>query len=82
MATIIRLSRVGSTKEARYRIVVAPKRSKRDGKALDVLGWYAPLYQESKQVELDTKKYAEWMTKGALPSRTVASLHKRVTHTS
>ena len=79
MATVIRLSRVGSTKEARYRIVVSPKRSKRDGKALDVLGWYAPLYDEKKQVELDVVKYSEWMKKGALPSRTVASLHKRVT---
>jgi small subunit ribosomal protein S16 len=80
MATTIRLSRVGSTKEARYRIVVAPVRSKRDGKALDVLGWYAPLYAEEKQVQLDTEKYAAWVKKGALPSRTVASLHKRVTH--
>jgi small subunit ribosomal protein S16 len=79
MATTIRLSRVGSTKEARYRIVVLPKRSKRDGKALDILGSYAPLYEESQQVQLDPKKYAEWMKKGALPSRTVASLYKRVT---
>lgn len=79
MSTTIRLSRVGSTKEARYRIVVQPKRSKRDGKALDILGWYAPLYEESKQVTLDTKKYDAWMKKGAVPSETVASLHKRVT---
>ncbi len=79
MSTTIRLSRVGSTKEARYRIVVMPKRSKRDGKALDVIGWYAPLYNEAKQVELDSTKYSSWIDKGAVPSRTVASLHKRVT---
>ena len=79
MSTTIRLSRVGSTKEARYRIVVVPKRSKRDGKAIDILGWYAPLFEESKQVHLDSEKYSSWMKKGAVPSRTVASLHKRVT---
>jgi len=77
MAVSIRLSRVGSKKEARYRIVVIPRRSKRDGKALDILGSYLPLYDDSSQVQLDVKKYIEWVKKGAIPSKTVASLFQR-----
>ena len=78
MSTTIRLSRVGSKKEARYRIVVKTTRSRRDGQALEVLGTYAPLAEDSKQVVLNLDSYHDWIKQGALPSRTVASLAKRV----
>ncbi|MDQ3098442.1 MAG: 30S ribosomal protein S16 [bacterium] len=78
MSTTIRLSRVGSKKEARYRIVVKTTRSRRDGQALEVLGTYAPLAPEEKQVVLNLDSYHGWIKLGALPSRTVASLAKRV----
>jgi small subunit ribosomal protein S16 len=77
MSVTIRLSRVGSTKEARYRIVVMPKRSKRDGKALDIIGNYFPLALEKQQVSVNMDRYNHWVKLGATPSRTVSSLVKR-----
>lgn len=78
MSTTIRLSRIGARKEYRYRIVVSPKRSRRDGKALEVLGSYDPLQAEGKQVTLDVNRYNAWIKNGALPSRTVSSLFKKL----
>jgi small subunit ribosomal protein S16 len=78
MSVTIRLSRIGSKKEARYRVVAQPTRSKRDGKALEVLGFYHPLASESQQVTIDIGKYNAWVKKGAVPSRTVSSLVKRL----
>jgi small subunit ribosomal protein S16 len=78
MSVTIRLSRIGSKKEARYRVVAVPKHSKRDGKALEVLGFYHPLASATQQVKIDIGKYSEWIKKGALPSRTVSSLVKKL----
>ena len=38
----IRLRRTGAKKQASYRIVVADQRSPRDGKFIEILGWYNP----------------------------------------
>ncbi len=78
MSVTIRLSRVGSTHDPRYRIVVQPKRSKRDGEAIEVLGTYHPLQVQAQQVTLKKDRYDHWVSQGALPSRTVQSLYKRV----
>ena len=42
MATQIRLKRVGSTGQPRYRVVVADSRSPRDGRFIETLGHYNP----------------------------------------
>ena len=60
-----------------YRIIVAEARSKRDGKYIDLLGTYNPMV-EPKKIELDTKKYQDWVTKGAIPTQTVKSLYNKV----
>jgi small subunit ribosomal protein S16 len=78
MSTTIRLSRIGAKKEYRYRIVVSPKRSKIGGQALEVLGSYDPLQAEGKQVTLDVNRYNAWIKKGALASRTVSSIFKKL----
>ncbi|MDQ3239023.1 MAG: 30S ribosomal protein S16 [bacterium] len=77
MSVTIRLSRIGSKKEARYRVVAKNTRSPRDGKALEILGYYHPLASEALQVKIDMGKYTEWVKKGAVPSRTVSSLVRR-----
>ena len=38
MSLVIRFSRIGRKGEARFRLVVREKRSKRDGRAVDILG--------------------------------------------
>jgi small subunit ribosomal protein S16 len=72
----IKLARFGKRNQPHYRIVVTEARSKRDGQYTALLGHYAPT-QEPKILELDLKTYGEWVTKGAQPTPTVASLAKR-----
>lgn len=63
MSVSIKLSRTGAKNNAYYRIIVAPTRSKRDGKNLDIIGSYNP---RLKTHELNKKLYEEWIKKGAI----------------
>ena len=75
MAVRIRLSRVGATKHPSYRVVAIDSRRSRDGRALEILGFYDPL-TEPATVQIDGERLAAWVGKGALPSTTVAKLIK------
>ena len=75
MAVRIRLSRVGATKRPSYRVVAIDSRRPRDGRALEILGFYDPL-TEPATVQIDAERLAAWVGKGALPSDTVAKLIK------
>ncbi len=81
MAVAIRLTRVGATKRPAYRVVAIEKRRSRDGRALEILGFYDPL-TEPATVRLETARIQAWIGKGAQPSETVAKLirqHERET---
>ena len=69
----MRLSRVGSAKNPIYRIVVADSRSPRDGRFIEILGQYNPRVEPS-FIEFDQEKAAEWLGKGAQPTRIVKRL--------
>jgi small subunit ribosomal protein S16 len=75
MALKVRLARLGAKKKPYYRLVVADSAAKRDGRFLDIVGFYDPnknpAYVEIKQELLDS-----WIQKGAKPTETVASLIK------
>ncbi len=71
----IRLKRMGRKKLPIYKIVVAESMSKRDGRAVDILGTYNP---KSKELQIDVEKVKEWLAKGAQPTDRVAALLKRV----
>lgn len=73
----IKLTRNGKRGQPNYRIVVNEARSKRDGKYTDYLGYYNPLTNPA-DIQLDTKKYQEWLDKGAQPTKTVQLLFQRV----
>ena len=75
MAVRIRLSRVGATKRPSYRVVAIDSRRPRDGRALEILGFYDPLTKPA-TVQIDADRLAAWVSKGALPSDTVAKLIK------
>ena len=75
MAVRIRLSRVGATKRPSYRVVAIDSRRPRDGRALEILGFYDPL-TEPATVQINAERLAVWVGKGALPSDTVAKLIK------
>ena len=72
----IRIRRTGCTNHATYRIVAADVRSPRDGKFLEILGSYAPQVKEN-NFKLDLARVDYWLSKGAKPSTTVASLIRR-----
>jgi len=74
MSLTIRLSRTGKKGERKFRIVVNEKRSRRDGKALEILGWYEKGKEKDLQVNKD--RYNHWLSKGAQPSETVFKLVK------
>ncbi|MBO7720807.1 MAG: 30S ribosomal protein S16 [Kiritimatiellae bacterium] len=72
----IRMRRTGCTNHATYRIVAADSRSPRDGKFLEILGWYDTQMKDA-NFKLDLDRVDHWLKKGAKPSTTVASLIRR-----
>ncbi len=76
MAVRIRLTRVGATKRPSYRVIAIDKRRSRDGRALEILGFYDPL-TEPATVNLETERINAWIGKGAQPSETVVKLMRQ-----
>ena len=72
----IRMRRTGCTNHATYRIVAADSRSPRDGKFLEILGWYDTQIKEN-NFRIDLARVDYWLSQGAKPSTTVASLIRR-----
>ncbi len=71
----ISLMRMGAKKKPFYRIVVKEKRSKRDGKYLENVGTYNPMMDPA-EVNLVHDRIQYWISVGAQPTETVASLIK------
>lgn len=67
--------RMGAKKRPFYRVVVKEKRSKRDGKYIENLGTYNPMTDPA-EVNLKHERIQYWISVGAKPSETVASLIK------
>ena len=72
----IRMRRTGCRNHAAYRIVAADERSPRDGKFLEILGWYDTQLKEN-NFKIDIERVDYWMSKGAKPTETVASRRTR-----
>jgi small subunit ribosomal protein S16 len=75
------LTRVGATKRPAYRVIAIDKRRSRDGRALEILGFYDPL-TEPATVKLDTERINAWIGNGAQPSDTVAKLIRQAERTA
>ena len=76
MALKLRLTRMGSKKKPFYRIVAVDSASRRDGRALDYVGYYNPM-TEPADIKIDQEKVKAWMERGAQPTDTVRSLLKK-----
>lgn len=72
----IRLTRTGKRNAPSYRIIAIDSRSKRDGKALDIIGFWDPK-TEPETLVFDEKKIEAWLERGAQLSETVAKLINR-----
>jgi small subunit ribosomal protein S16 len=70
------MKRVGTTNTPVFRIVVADSRSPRDGKFIEEIGTYQPL-KKGDNFTLKLDRAEHWMSKGALPSDTVASFIRK-----
>jgi small subunit ribosomal protein S16 len=75
MALKIRLSRIGSTHNPIYHVVVAEARSRRDGAATEILGTYNPR-AKNESLKLNVERADYWLSKGAKPTDTANSLIK------
>ncbi|GAB1410258.1 30S ribosomal protein S16 [Desulfovibrionales bacterium] len=76
MALKLRLTRMGSKKKPFYRIVAVNSEARRDGRALDYLGYYNPMTNPA-DIKIDQEKVTMWMQRGAKPTETVQSLLKK-----
>jgi small subunit ribosomal protein S16 len=63
----IRLRRIGAKGQPSYRLVAADKESPRDGRFLEILGFYNPRTDPA-TIQLKEDRIYEWMSKGAQPS--------------
>ena len=69
----IRLRRIGLKGQPSYRIVAADKESPRDGRFLEILGFYNPRTEPS-TITLKEDRIYHWMSNGAQPSESVTQL--------
>ncbi len=76
MAVKIRMKRVGAKNTPVFRIVVADERSPRDGKCIEEIGTYQP-QKKGDNFSLKQDRVEYWLSKGALPSDTVASFIRK-----
>ncbi|RYD36802.1 MAG: 30S ribosomal protein S16 [Verrucomicrobiaceae bacterium] len=73
----IRLRREGSKDRPYYRIVVTDSRARRDGPFIEQVGTYDPMQNSGTNYRVDLSKVDSWLSKGAQPSETVASLIRK-----
>ena len=71
----IRLRRIGAKAQPAYRIVVADKEAPRDGRFLEILGFYNPRTDPA-TIEVEEDRVFEWLGKGAQPSESVVKILK------
>ena len=64
---------MGSRKNPVWRVVVADRRSPRDGRTIETIGHYNPQTEPS-TIVVDAERARHWLEHGAQPSRTVARL--------
>ena len=73
----IRLRRVGGKKQASFRLVAADKESPRDGRFIEILGFYNPR-TEPATIDFKEDRIYYWMSKGAQPSDSVMQLFQTI----
>jgi len=78
MALVIRLKKTGRTNHQTFRLVVTDKKTPRDGKYLEMIGWYNPLEEKmEKSLFIKSDRVEFWLQKGAQLSDKAKALVKR-----
>jgi small subunit ribosomal protein S16 len=73
----IRLRRTGLKNQPSYRIVVADKEAPRDGRFLEIIGFYNPR-TEPFTFDVKEERVYHWLSQGAQPSESLAQLFRTV----
>ena len=75
MAVKIKLTRLGKIRNPQYRVAVADSRTRREGRAIEVIGRYHPK-EEPSLIEIDSERAQYWLSVGAQPTEPVLKLLK------
>lgn len=75
----IRLKRYGRKKKAVYRIIVINSKKRRDGKALEEVGFYNPFTKETK---INIERINDRIKQGAQFTDTVHNIVKKIQKTN
>jgi small subunit ribosomal protein S16 len=75
MSVKIKLTRLGKIRNPQYRIAIADSRTRRDGRAIEIIGRYHPK-QEPSLIEIDSERAQYWLSVGAQPTEPVLKLLK------
>ena len=78
MALIIRMRQQGANSRQRFRLVVTDSRNPRDGKYVEMLGWYNPFGETDKNYFIDVPRVQYWLDNGAQISDRVKALVNRL----
>ncbi|MBW1783221.1 MAG: 30S ribosomal protein S16 [Deltaproteobacteria bacterium] len=76
MAVRIRMTRMGAKKRPFYRLVAADSEAPRDGRFLEILGYYDPM-KDPAVVKIHEDKVNYWLAKGARVSESAKALLKK-----
>lgn len=79
MAVALRLKRCGRPHRPFYRLEAIEKRNARDGRSLEVVGFYDPMTEDAqRRVKLKVERIQYWLGQGARPSETVTSFLRKI----
>ena len=70
----LRLKRIGRKRQPSYRLVIMPSERRRNGRAIEQVGYYSPI---TKEVHFKVEKIIYWLKVGAQPTQTVTNLLKK-----
>jgi small subunit ribosomal protein S16 len=78
MAVRIRLRQQGRTHRPFYRVVLTDSKKPRDGRYVEILGWYNPHEAEKeKEINLKIDRIQYWLEQGAIMSEKAEALVTR-----
>jgi small subunit ribosomal protein S16 len=78
MALVIRMRQEGAKNRQSYRLVVTDIRHPRDGKYIEMVGWYNPFAENEMQAKIDQDRIRYWLNLGATLSVKAETLVKRL----
>lgn len=78
MALVIRMRQQGANSRQRFRLVLTNSRFPRDGKYIEMVGWYNPFGKTDQNFFIDVPRVQYWLGNGAQLSDRVEALVNKV----